>query len=201
MIFKNIKNIFMSGFIVFLAVLLYFSSIVFAITTVGGEFNIHKNDTVEKITLLVANGTPMPWAGAGGDYEIRITGDKGPMWSEKRHIDFGNENSIFVSTYMPYMQGMKTFQILHNGTVIFSEDLVLCNNNALCETEFGENYQACPEDCKIAIPFKPKEETNIFYVILIVILAIISSMFYYKLSMRRKVSKILEEIRGKRRKS
>lgn len=188
-----------------------FSGYAFSMPVVGGEFIVYRNDTVEKRLLQVVDGNPALRIGDEGDYTIRVLGQDGEvLWNEERYLYFGYSgpvkqgvdysnitfDSVFVSAGIPYLDGMKTFQILHNETVIFSETLVLCNNNDVCEPDLGESSPTCSDDCPAA-PTEPQKPAADYSIVAIasVFLSVALLYGYQKLKERA----LLREIGKARR--
>jgi len=73
---------------------------------------------------------------------------------------------------------------LESGEVIYSNPLVIsvkeisyvCGNN-ICETELGENFDNCPQDC---LTSKPEKTHYIYYLILAIIIILIIIFLIYK---------------------
>jgi hypothetical protein len=116
---------------------------------------------------------PMPYTkGAGeGEYTARIVSKKGATLSE---IKF-KEPSVYLATKQKYVLDLETpyfanadrVDFFSGETMLFSTSLAgttFCNENAFCNTEFGENSKNCSMDCPLpVVPLSPSEtiqETN-----------------------------------------
>jgi hypothetical protein len=114
---------------------------------------VHKNDSVELRELRITSGRPLIDI-ESGPYRIEVTDSNGTVVLDRDlMISFlimsdppVETDQSFVSLRIPYNSRMKHVNIYKADKQIFSQDLRLCNNNGICDTDY-ESSLSCPKDC------------------------------------------------------
>lgn len=120
------------------------------------NISIYKNDLVILNNYQVKEGTPDPYI-APGDYMLQLlASDKNTtiLNQSMRVLFFVGEKNIDLNVTeryirLPYSPNVRYVRLQHDNRTILFEELVICNNNGVCETAArGEFYANCPADCK-----------------------------------------------------
>ena len=196
---------------IFLSLLLV-AAVTQATPIVYADLFVYENGNVEKNTLKVTDGRVQLYTHKEqGEYMVRILdGENNIIWSESKEIYFDYSGPVIAGmdinyseirygkvnmvSRIPYTSDMKTYQLLHNDEVIFSEMIVACNRNGICD-EF-ENERDC-SDC-----VTKKEEVNLIVVLIVlVVLALVALVYWFSIKQRGggKEERILRRVRRGRR--
>jgi hypothetical protein len=113
---------------------------------------VFRNDSVQLKSLFLEDAYATKYL-SPGDYKIRITDPSKEVYSVPLNIPFflmsdppERLDSVSVDLKIPYQQDMRHLILYKNGTKIFETDIILCNNNGVCDVGY-ETCLSCPADC------------------------------------------------------
>lgn len=150
--------------IILLLCLLVFTNAVCAEKVLDIYLNIQKDDSVELVNpLTVVEYDPgQYWDdwGSGGTYHLDLVDSTGKvLFNTSFKVDFTLYSdpptpldSAIVRFAQKYDDRMKTMNIFKGDKLIFTTDIVVCNNDGICKTDI-ENSINCQNDC----PYDKKE--------------------------------------------
>ncbi len=55
---------------------------------------------------------------------------------------------VLITLKLKYSDDIDIINVYHFDKLIFSKEIILCNNNNKCEPNISENLLSCPSDCK-----------------------------------------------------
>lgn len=116
------------------------------------SFIISRNDSVQLKNLILEDAYATKHIPFGG-YRIQITDNSKEVYSVPLKITFflmsdppESIEAVSVDLKLPYRQDMRHLIVYNNETKIFESDIILCNNNIVCDIGY-ETYMSCPSDC------------------------------------------------------
>lgn len=116
------------------------------------SLTVHRNDSVELERLILEDAYATKYL-PSGDYRIRITDNSKEVYSVPLKVVFflmsdppESIDSVSVDMRIPYQQNMRHLILYNNETKIFETDIILCNNNGVCDLGY-ETHLSCPTDC------------------------------------------------------
>ncbi|MEM5811741.1 MAG: hypothetical protein QW641_00325 [Candidatus Aenigmatarchaeota archaeon] len=129
----------------------------YAETILSLQFNVSKDDTVILEEIKVMEGRSTQYF-VPGDYKIQLLDSgKEVIFEKSINIVFFilseppiPVDSMIVSLRVTYNPDMRYVRLLHNEKEIFFSEIIVCNNNKVCEA--SESYLSCPSDCPLNLP-------------------------------------------------
>lgn len=116
------------------------------------SFIISRNDSVQMKNLILEDAYATKYM-PPGDYRIQITDNSKEVYSAPLKVVFflmsdppASMGSVSVELRIPYRQDMRHLVLYNNETKIFETDIILCNNNGVCDLG-RETRLSCPLDC------------------------------------------------------
>ena len=123
-------------------------------TFVEASFVLHQDDTVEFKGLMAREGEPRSQPVSSQAYQIHLKDTEGSVVEKKNlkvsFVDFHSRKTIEeIPLVVPflYREDIRTIELYHGATLIFSRDLgeSLCNHDGACAGQ--ENFLLCKGDC------------------------------------------------------
>ncbi len=147
---------------------LLFSAVVLAESgkVISIEVNMGSGGSVELVSLRMYE-SEIPVASETGEYSLEVLSGQGSViYTTRFDVSFaaspdampGHEGELTglesvslqsarVLLSIPYLDDAASFRIAKAGNILFTSDLVMCNNNGVCQAERGENFLSCAADC------------------------------------------------------
>lgn len=145
----------MKRIIFYFTFLVIFSQIVCAVNVLEIDFSIGSDDIVNLNEMRVRdNVLPSPFF-IPGDYTLRILDSNGNILiNESLGVNFCKMSSPPIcydktSAYfaLEFSENMKVFKLFHEEMEIFQTNIILCNNDGVCNG--FEDFLSCPQDCPL----------------------------------------------------
>lgn len=116
--------------------------------------DVYKNNSVKLKEMKVMSGRPTEYTNPG-DYKLQILDSDNEVMVEKSislnfmiMTDPPTESDVSsINQKIEFNTSMKYLKLFLNENEIFSKELVLCNNNGICNQY--ESYLSCPSDCPL----------------------------------------------------
>jgi hypothetical protein len=119
------------------------------------DFTFYKNETANLERVYLSEGIPTK-AILPGEYRVQIASFNGTiLYVQNMSVHFmiltdppTIMDSSEVLLKIPFNPEMKQLGIYKGNTTILLSEIVLCNNDSICQTDY-ENYLSCPKDCPL----------------------------------------------------
>ncbi len=116
---------------------------------------LYNNGSVSLENEGVTFGEPLTNDSQEGTYSFKISDNNNDTVYERNFeiyfVILSDPPEVTNSTWfydrVGYKDSMKSVQLYHNNSLIFSKEINFCNNNSICEPGFWENFYGCPGDC------------------------------------------------------
>jgi hypothetical protein len=113
---------------------------------------VFRNDSVQLKSLFLEDAYATKYI-SPGEYRLQITDPSKEVYSARLNIPFflmsdppERIDTVSVELRIPYRQDMRHLILYKNETKIFETDIILCNNNGVCDLGY-ETRMSCSPDC------------------------------------------------------
>jgi hypothetical protein len=116
------------------------------------NFIVFRNDSVQLKSLFLEDAYATKYI-SPGEYRLQITDASKEVYSVPLNMPFflmsdppERIDPVSVELRIPYQQDMRHLILYKKETKIFETDIILCNNNGVCDVGY-ETCISCPTDC------------------------------------------------------
>jgi hypothetical protein len=152
---------------------------------------VYKNDTVELRDFKISEGKQDVFIQQESEYSLKIISiNNRILFQAPLQISFyafpqqeGIDQPSIIQTdeatlylRLPYFLDASKIEIYHKNKLIFQHQIpgVTACGNGICDTELGETYASCPQDC----PKKEQPNYWMYAIALVIIISIIGYLIY-----------------------
>lgn len=138
---------------IFLAAAVLLAQAACAENVLSASLVICNNDTIRLNHLILEDGYPTKYT-SPGDHRIELVNTQGEIiYNISLGVNFilfsdppVRVNCSLISIRVPYDAQMRRINIYRKENLIYTQELKLCNNNAVCDLGY-ETHLSCPGDC------------------------------------------------------